>query len=218
MFKDDKVIQELEKAGSLHVVPLDCKDLEGNKTDLVESVCIASGPVGQLLQGLDADQTALHLALVSVRCEGLENDPNRAISDSKGDSLSLLRPPHQGKGQNCSSTGETGLMSHGGNSNSMSDRAGAGGVIGHNSITGVSTANEDSTDPEFRCEPCSNLASMPMGVQLYPVSQCLSKGLMVTVTLMHCVQSASRVSLEPDNLGERLLVVLVLTHLVGQCH
>jgi hypothetical protein len=160
--KDGKVIQELEKVGSLHVVPFDSKDLETNKTDLVESVCIASTPAGRLVQELDAEQTALHLALVGVRCEGLENDPNRAIignnnSDSLTDSESLIRN-HQGKVESCSSTGESGLMSHGANSNSLSGSTGAGGVIGHNSITGVSTDDRNSTDPEFRCEPCSNLA------------------------------------------------------------
>jgi hypothetical protein len=55
---------------------------------------------------------------------------------------------HQGKGESCSSTGESGL---GVNSNSMSGRTGAGGVIGHNSITGLSNSN--SSDLEFQCIP-----------------------------------------------------------------
>jgi hypothetical protein len=143
--KYGQTILKLEDLGSLHVLNSDSK-IQKIKDREHSSTLSSAHLVGALEQELGEDLIELHLALVSARCEGLGNNPNRASSNSNSNSLSLLRSPHQGQGGCCSSTGESGLMSHGGNSNSLSDGAGekvcnsnsnTGGIMSHNSITGA---------------------------------------------------------------------------------
>jgi hypothetical protein len=106
-----------------------CSNLEIDRAGLIKSVCISRGPCGQLLQRLDAEEIALHLYLVTIRCEGLENDPNEAITNNNSDSLiddeSLINDD-QGKVRSYSSTRESGPMSHGIMSLSSNLREGEG--------------------------------------------------------------------------------------------